>query len=262
MQVIIPMTGYGSRFKAAGYKDIKPFIKVFNKPMIEWVISMYPTAEDILLIVRDTTYNDYKNEFYNLMTKTNANINIITIKENTWEKKGPVDDVLNCAQDSFIKKDCPIVINYCDFFCLFDSNEFNKKAISLNVDGAIPCYTGFHPHLIPNKNVYASCKTDNKNMLLEIKEKYSFEKDKTKALHSPGVYWFKDINTFIEYGKKLENNGPSINNEYYVSLVYNELVKDNKKVWVPDNVSHMCQWGTPEDLQEFELWMNELGGNK
>ena len=26
MYVIIPMTGYGSRFVAAGYKELKPFI--------------------------------------------------------------------------------------------------------------------------------------------------------------------------------------------------------------------------------------------
>ena len=30
MNVIIPMTGYGSRFVAAGYKELKPFIKVMN----------------------------------------------------------------------------------------------------------------------------------------------------------------------------------------------------------------------------------------
>lgn len=31
MQIIIPMTGYGSRFVAAGYKELKPFISVFRQ---------------------------------------------------------------------------------------------------------------------------------------------------------------------------------------------------------------------------------------
>ena len=31
MQIIIPMTGYGSRFVAAGYKELKPFIKIQGK---------------------------------------------------------------------------------------------------------------------------------------------------------------------------------------------------------------------------------------
>ena len=31
MQIFIPMTGNGARFKAAGYKRLKPFIKYANK---------------------------------------------------------------------------------------------------------------------------------------------------------------------------------------------------------------------------------------
>lgn len=43
MQIIIPMTGYGSRFVAAGYKELKPFIMVQGKPIIQWIIEgMYP----------------------------------------------------------------------------------------------------------------------------------------------------------------------------------------------------------------------------
>lgn len=38
MQIIIPMTGYGSRFVAAGYKELKPFIQVMGHPIIEWIV--------------------------------------------------------------------------------------------------------------------------------------------------------------------------------------------------------------------------------
>ena len=38
MQIIIPMTGYGSRFVAAGYKDLKPFIPIMGHPIIEWIV--------------------------------------------------------------------------------------------------------------------------------------------------------------------------------------------------------------------------------
>ena len=53
MQIIIPMTGYGSRFVAAGYKDLKPFIKVANKPIIQWIVEgIYPEEENIVFICR------------------------------------------------------------------------------------------------------------------------------------------------------------------------------------------------------------------
>lgn len=53
MQIIIPMTGYGSRFVAAGYKDLKPFIPIMGHPIIEWIVKrMYP-QEKILFIYAD-----------------------------------------------------------------------------------------------------------------------------------------------------------------------------------------------------------------
>ena len=53
MQIIIPMTGLGSRFKEAGYKTLKPLILVEGKPIIEHVVNLYPGEDDFLFIVRD-----------------------------------------------------------------------------------------------------------------------------------------------------------------------------------------------------------------
>ena len=47
------MSGLGSRFSSAGYSDIKPLIKVMNKPIIEWVCSLFPQADRFLFICRD-----------------------------------------------------------------------------------------------------------------------------------------------------------------------------------------------------------------
>ena len=53
MNIIIPMTGYGSRFVAAGYKELKPFIKVMGRPVIEWIVKdMYPSDVNIIFICR------------------------------------------------------------------------------------------------------------------------------------------------------------------------------------------------------------------
>ena len=53
MQIIIPMTGLGSRFKNAGYKTLKPLIIVEGKPIIEHVVNLYPKEDEFLFIVRD-----------------------------------------------------------------------------------------------------------------------------------------------------------------------------------------------------------------
>ena len=53
MQIIIPMTGLGSRFKEAGYRTLKPLIIVERKPIIEHVINLYPGEDNFLFIVRE-----------------------------------------------------------------------------------------------------------------------------------------------------------------------------------------------------------------
>ena len=43
-------------------------------------------------------------------------------------------------------------------------------------------------------------------------------------------------------------------------MVYNFMVKDGKKVWVPDCVEQFCQWGTPEDLKDYLFYTQAILG--
>lgn len=256
-QVIIPMTGKGSRFKAVGYKNLKPFIEVCGKPMLEWAVSMYPEDYEFVFICRYSSMSQNELVVLHNIANTRSSV-IVYIDEQNWKKQGPVKDVLE-ASDS-ISNSLPSFINYCDFFCLWDCDNFVKKAYERDIAGAIPCYTGFHPNLIPTKNVYASCLKDMNDNLIEIREKHSFDKDKTKAHHSPGIYYFKDGRTLKKYCQKLVDEGPALNGEFYASFVYSKMLEDDLEIWVPDNIKYFCQWGTPEDLEEFNMWMKIMKG--
>ena len=257
MNVIIPMTGYGSRFVAAGYQELKPFIRVMGRPVIEWIVKdMYPADVNIIFVCRGEHL--MKDAFMRerlLLLAPEAKI--VSIED--WVKKGPVYDVLRgyrelLAQQAIDAQE-PCIINYCDFYMQWDYAAFAQEAAERGCDGAVPCYSGFHPNLLPEKNYYASCLTDAQDDLIEIREKYSFEKDKTKAKHSPGVYYFAGGAVMEKYCQILtEHEECAINGEYYASLPYNFMVQDGLKVWVPVNVEYFCQWGTPEDMQEFVYW--------
>ncbi len=257
MNVIIPMTGYGSRFVAAGYQDLKPFIKIMDMPIIEWIVTkMYPSDVQFVFVCRGEHLSKDSTMKKRLLQLAPEAI-IVSIED--WVKKGPVYDVLRayrmlCEKNQIDTDDC-CIINYCDFYMTWDYTEFVREAKERSCDGAVPCYTGFHPNLLPEKNYYASCLTDEQDNLIEIREKYSFEKDKTKAKHSPGVYYFKNGDTMERYCQILtEHDECAINGEFYASLPYNFMVQDGLKVWVPTNVKYFCQWGTPEDMQEFVYW--------
>jgi NDP-sugar pyrophosphorylase family protein len=268
MYVIIPMTGYGSRFVAAGYKELKPFIPVMGVPVIEWIVKkMYPADTDFIFVCRGEHLKEDASMEKRLVELA-PRAKIVSIKD--WVKKGPVYDVLRAyreLKDSHqIDVEKPCIINYCDFYMTWDFQAFARMAKERDCDGSVPCYTGFHPNLLPQKNYYASCLTDDEDNLLEIREKYSFEKDKTMAKHSPGVYYFKNGYLMEKYCQILtEHEECAINGEYYASLPYNFMVQDGLKVWVPTNVKYFCQWGTPEDMQEFVYWtdlIRQAAGNR
>ena len=50
----------------------------------------------------------------------------------------------------------------------------------------------------------------------------------------------------------------SINDEFYVSLVYQLMLRDKKQIYVFDDIDFFCQWGTPQDLQEYLFWINQV----
>jgi len=251
MKIIIPMSGLGSRFIRVGYQDVKPLIDVQGKSIIEWVLRLFPGETDITFICRDEHLKE--TPMQSILEKLCPTGKIIGIE---GQKKGPVYAVLKALEA--IDDNEPTLVSYCDYYMHWDYEDFKKTVLENGCDGCIPCYTGFHPHLIPEKNLYASCRV-NKNMYLEeIKEKFSFTKDKTKSLHSPGAYYFKNGAIMKKYFQMMLNKDLNLNGEYYVSLVYNFLVQDDLNVYVYDKVPHFCQWGTPEDLEEFNFWMNIL----
>ncbi len=248
MKIIIPMSGLGQRFRDAGYADIKPLINVHGKPIIEWVVSMFPGSNEFIFVCRNEHLDatPLKSELKRICPDSS----IVGIEAH---KLGPVYAVSKVFD--MIGDDEEVITNYCDFYQEWDFNDFRETVRERNCAGAIPCYTGFHPHLLHLENLYASCKVDKRMGLVEIKEKFSFEKDKTKAYHSGGTYYFSRGEFVKTYFRKLMDEKIHLNGEYYISLIYNLLVRDGLDVLVYDKVPHFCQWGTPKDLQEYETWM-------
>ncbi len=252
MQVIIPMTGYGSRFVAAGYKDLKPLIDVQGRRILEWIVKgMYSPEEEFVFVCRQEHLDRYS-WLGNYLKSLAPRAQIFPIKD--WIKLGPVYDVLQASE--YIVDDEPCIINYCDFYMEWDWKQFKHDVWYRQCDGCIPCYSGFHPNLLPKKNVYASCLTNDQEELVEIREKFSFDPDKTKSKHSPGVYYFRNGGILKKYCQKLVDAKIMVNGEFYASLPFNLMVQDGLKVWVPVNVKYFCQWGTPEDLEEYLFWTN------
>ncbi|NOI30703.1 NTP transferase domain-containing protein [Vibrio coralliilyticus] len=244
MHIVIPMSGMGKRFVDAGYSVPKPLIKIDGKPIIQHVVELFPGESKFTFICNDEHIKttDMKDVLLGLVN----NANIVTIPKH---KLGPVYAVQQIY--SLISDDEEVIVNYCDFGTYWNYKEFLEHTRSRDADGAVPAYKNFHPHMLGSTN-YAFMRDENQWML-EIQEKKPFTDDRMREYASNGTYYFKSGQILKRYFDETIASGEDLNGEYYVSVVYNRLVKDNLKVSIYE-IQHMLQWGTPQDVEEYLGW--------
>jgi len=247
MKIVIAMTGQGSRFKKAGYETYKALIPIHGKPVIQHVIELFPGETDFIFICRNDMLEttDLRNQLLGYVPTAQ----VVGIDSH---KLGPVYTVSNIYD--LIGDEEPVICNYCDFSMVWDYNHFKKQMEETGVDGSVICYTGFHPHLLHPKNLYATCLVDKDMNMLEITEKHDYETDREKGFYSGGTYYFKKGKYIKQYFEELMENKVTIFDEYFISLPYNFMVRDGLQVNVYADVPHFCQWGTPEDMEEYLSW--------
>ena len=244
MHIIIPMSGSGSRFVNAGYKELKPLIVIDGKTIIEHVCDMFPSEDKITFICRDVHLET--TEMRAILNKVRPNAQIIATPTH---KLGPVHAV-SFAFDH-IDDDEEVIINYCDFGVYWDYADFLKHTRARNAEGAIPAYKGFHPHMLGSTN-YAFMR-DEQQWMQAIQEKKPFTDNRLNEYASSGTYYFKRGAYVKKYFPALIEQGLDLNGEYYVSMVYNLLQQDRLRISIYE-IQHMLQWGTPEDVAEYRAW--------
>lgn len=248
MQIIIPMSGLGERFIAAGYVTPKPLIEVDDLPMIQHVVNLFPGETNFYFICNHVHLeNTNMRDILNKICPTGKIIGIDS------HKKGPVYAVLKSKICDLIDDADEVIVSYCDYGTYWDYNLFLKTVRENKADGAIPCYIGFHPHML-GKDHYAYLRHKDK-WLLEIREKKPFTDDKMSEYASNGTYYYRTGEIMKKYFGILMNLNLSVNNEFYVSSVYNLLVQDEMNVLIYE-IDNMLQWGTPYDLECYNVWSN------
>ncbi|SFD73364.1 NTP transferase domain-containing protein [Flavobacterium phragmitis] len=238
------MSGIGNRFIEAGYSTPKPLIEIDGKPIIEHVCDLFPGEEKFTFICNAKHLKE--TNMREILLDIRPNANIVEIPNH---KKGPVYAVH--LIEHLIEDDEEVIVNYCDFGTYWDYKDFLIHTRSRDADGALPSYKRFHPHMLGTTN-YAFMR-DEKQWMLEIKEKDPFTDDRMNEYASNGTYYFKKGSYVKKYFNELMAKNINLNGEFYVSLIYNLMVNDELKVSIYD-IQHMLQWGTPQDVEEYNSW--------
>ena len=248
------MSGVGKRFVDAGYTAPKYMLPANGKPIIQHVIELFQLESDTTeslffhFILNPT---DAANESVtNLLQTLVPSCKIHVIEHHSL---GPVYAVSKIFEHLSITEE--VIVSYCDYGTVWNFKQFLTEMRSNTCVGGIACYKGFHPHML-HGDKYAFCQTesDESKKLVSIKEKESFTSTPLLEYASNGTYYFQTGLILKDYSEMLlsaEEN--KINGEYYVSMVYKQMLKDYHKIYVFE-IQKMLQFGTPRDYEEFKVW--------
>lgn len=246
MQIVIPMSGFGERFRRAGYNVPKPLIKIDGKPVIAHVIDMFPGEKDFLFICNNEHLENPDYRMQEILLKYCPTGRVIGIPPH---KLGPIHAVRQV--EHLIDPDQPTVVNYCDFTCYWDWQHFKRFVAACACDGSIPAYKGFHPHTLGTTN-YAYMREQD-GWVQDIQEKQPYTDNRMEEYASSGTYYFASGQLMSDAFRITMEQGINVNGEYYVSLAYKAMLHKKRAITVYP-LQHFMQWGTPEDVAEYNGW--------
>jgi NDP-sugar pyrophosphorylase family protein len=246
VQIIIPMSGFGERFRRAGYSCPKPLIEIEGKPIIAHVIDMFPQENDFIFICNQEHLDNPNYHMAKIIYKYCPTGKILGIAPHNL---GPVHAVLQAK--NLIKIDSPVIVNYCDFTCYWNWADFKNYVAKTACAGAIPAYKGFHPHTLGSTNYAYMLEVDG--VVQDIQEKQPYTNNRMEEFASSGTYYFSSGKLLLEAFATTVAKNLSLNGEYYVSLAYKYLLATQQKVLVYP-LQYFMQWGTPEDVAEYNSW--------
>ena len=239
LHIVMPMPGEGSRFLKEGWTTPKPLIELNGQPLFKHAISSV-TDKDIQMkysfIVRQEHIDKYQID--KGIRSFLPEANLFSVVKTT---RGAVETCL-IAENAIADDDAVIVMD-CDLE--FRSKKFMEiikqilnKPIEEATGGALVSFESNEP-----RYSYAALGEDGFVARTAEKEVIS-----NHALC--GAYFFASGRRFKQIAHLLLAEPAFTKPEYYVSLLFNYLLKDGEKVWLAP-MEEYYSYGTPEELKRY-----------
>lgn len=236
LNIVIPMAGHGSRFAKAGYKDPKPLIPVYGKPMIELVIdNLKPSCDHRFIFICQSEHLRNYPLRYLLETKA-PGCKIIEVNKVT---EGAACTVLLAKK--YINNVDQLMIANCDQYIDVDINQYLNN-LSPDKDGLIMT-------MKENSKKWSYIELNFQNEIIRVVEKEVVSDEATV-----GIYNYKNGAVFVNAAESMIKKNLRVNNEFYVAPAYNEMIASRKKIGyfnIGTLGKGMHGLGTPEDLENF-----------
>ena len=269
MKHIITLSGNSKRFTDKGYPH-KSLLDIDGKTSLEVFIEQMPDFHDYetIFLCRDI---DLENTNVKKEIQKHSNGEIVGIEPN---KLGPLYSISNIHDK--IPDDEDLLITYID--APQKLTIANMLSDFKDVAGGLTSHGLSNPHWRNNK-YYCFVRHDGNHNCIEVIEKYNFDHifldlntnfetlglskkyitqpDLSNCGGSNGSYYFKTGEIFKRYSNALIKGNKTVNGEYYVTQLYQEMMADNLKVKL-----HECPYvsfGIPEDIEDYLFWKKWFG---
>jgi dTDP-glucose pyrophosphorylase len=239
VQIVMPMAGAGSRFANAGFDTPKPLIEVDGMPMFLKAISSLDAIKaekEVIFIVRQEHIENQNLE--KLIKDAMPEAVVIALHEIT---RGAAETAF-MAKDQLEPSD-PVIVMDCDLW--FKSESYDNMVNSIleddnSISAGLITFESSDPR-------YSYAKVDLDNIVSETAEK------RVISNHAiTGAYFFSTAEVFINAASILLNQPIDEKMpEYYLSLLYNILIDEGKKVQAT-YVDRFYSFGTPEELENYQ----------
>jgi dTDP-glucose pyrophosphorylase len=232
MNILIPMSGAGSRFSSQGYQKPKPLIKFHGKTMIENVLTNLGSHNSFTLCVLKQHYDADPGLFGSLKNKV-ADLNLVLIDQMT---RGAAETCLLAKE--YINPEDNLMIANCDQMMVWDQVHFEKWFNGSQLDGCIFTFWKDDP-------AYSYVEVDQEGIAIRTAEKQVISNHATT-----GIYVWASGGDFVDAAQRMIAKDLRVNNEFYVCPVYNENIAAGARIGIYEPEEH---WpiGTPEDLTTY-----------
>lgn len=239
LHIVMPMAGEGSRFLKEGWTTPKPLIELKGQPLFKHAISSV-TDEEIQMkysfIVRQEHIDKYQID--EGIKSFLPEANVFSVLKTT---RGAVETCL--IAESAIADDDAVIVMDCDLE--FRSKKFIeiiKRILSTPIEDA---EGGALVSFYSNEPRYSYAEIGENGYVVRTAEK---EVISNHALC--GAYLFSSGKRFRQIAHQLLDEPVFTKPEYYVSLLFNYLLKDGEKVELAP-MEEYYSYGTPEELKHY-----------
>jgi NDP-sugar pyrophosphorylase family protein len=232
LTVIIPMGGYGKRFSAAGYIIPKPFLPVHGKTMLENVIEnmTFKNRQCRFVLVARRELLEYVIE---LTKRVKCDVvfddEMMGAANGVYLTRGIIDD-----NDEILIVNSDQLLNWTpEHFIDFIDRE--------NADGAIVTFHSHNPK-------WSFVQIDESGAITYVKEK-----EPISNIATAGIFYFRRFKDFRFGFEEMIRKRQTVNDEYYVAPVYNNLIipRGLRVLEYPIPVGCMHGLGIPEDYERY-----------